>query len=178
MSTGGNLFRREALDFHTRGRMTSGGVVRLDAPWLCWSLRLLLLLVVAGFAACVFVRTNESSIGPAVVDGRDGSVALLLPVAVAPQLRSAHGLWVDATDAGSMHVIVTAARPVPAGVRIAALPTPTQPALLIRGRLAARGALVPRLFHGRATLVVRSERLGQMVLRQFRTILGREEGGA
>ena len=178
MSARGDLFRREALEFHTRGETSSGGVIRLGAQWLRWSLRLLLVLLAAGVAADVLVRTNESATGPAVVDGRDGRIAALLPVAVAPQLRSARVLRIDLPGAHGVRVAVTRAYPVAAGTEQAGLPTPSQPELLLRGRIAAGRGVARRLVRARATLVLRSERLGEVVLRQFRSMLGRAGGTA
>ncbi len=169
-----DLFRKEALEFHTRGDASSGGVIRLGAPWLRWSFRLLVALVAAGVAIALFAHTDESSTGPAVINGRDGTFSALLPAAVAPQLSSARSFRIRVDGGRELRVDVTRARAIASRTTLDGLPTPTQPSLLLSGRIAqgradlARGQRV----RARAVLVLRRERLGNVLVRQFRFMLG------
>jgi hypothetical protein len=172
MSARGDLFRQEAVEFHTRGETSTGSVIRLGAPWLRWASRLLLLLLVIGIAACVLLRTDESSSGPAVVDLRTGRFSALLPAAVAPNLRSARGLKIALDGGLNVTARVTAALVLPAHATRAGLSTTTEPGVLLSGRIARRNGVTGRV-RGRATAVLRSERLGDVALRQLRTMLGR-----
>jgi hypothetical protein len=173
VSTRGDLFRQEALELRTRGETSSGGVVRLGAAWLRWGGRLLLVLVAAGVAASMLVRTNESSTGPATVDGQSGQVSVLLPASIATQLRTAQGLRVSMSGSRSLRVRVERARAVSAGTRVRGLPAPSQPSLLLSGRIEPAGArLPPERVRGRATVVLRSERLAGVVAREFRQMIG------
>lgn len=172
----GTLFRPEALEFHEKGRETEGGVVRLGRPWLTW-LSVLTLAVAAAGAVCLFaVRVTETTSGPALVD-RSGSVTVLVPAAVAPELAGSEGLTVALPGHEPVRVDVTAARPVDdAAVRRAGLQPLDQPGLLLAGRL-ARGAAVgePAELRTTGTIVLRRERLGQVLSRQFSAMLGNRQ---
>ena len=174
MSSRDDLFRKEALEFHTRGDASSGGVIRLGAPWLRWSFRLLLVLVAAGVAIAVFAHTDESSTGPAVVNGRDGTFSALLPATVAPQLRSARSFRIRVAGGRELPVDVTRARAIAPRTTLDGLPTPTQPSLLLRGHITrGRGDLERgERLSARAVLVLRRERLGNVLVRRFRLMLG------
>ena len=171
------IFRQEALDSWIRGRDRTGGVVRLGASWHTWLYRGTLLLVVAGVAALWLVRTPEQISGPAVVDQRTGSVAALLPAASAPELAGARSLRVELADRGEpLPVVAVRARQADdAAVRRAGLPRFSQPGILLTGRLAGpppsgRVAADARV-RGTASTVLRSERLADLLLRQFRSLL-------
>jgi hypothetical protein len=174
------LFREEALEFRARARQTPGSVVRLGAPWLRWSYRLALLLVAVGIALAVVVRTTTTTTGAAVVDGRDGSFSALLPPAAAPQLRSAEAMRIELTREGSptLAATVTGARAVASSTAVPGLPRPEEPAILLRGLVApaAHGETAlprERRLRGRATVILRSERVGEVVLRQLRAMFAR-----
>ena len=53
---------------------TPGGVIRLGGRRIRWAYRMMLVLVVAAVASLWLIGTDESSSGPAVVDGRTGTV--------------------------------------------------------------------------------------------------------
>jgi hypothetical protein len=176
MSSRGDLFRREAVEFHTRGETSTGSVIRLGGRWLRWSARVLLLLLAVGIAACILLWTDESSSGPAVVDARSGSFSALLPAAVAQDLRSARRFKITLSHGRSVTARVMAARIVPARAARAGLPPTTQPSVFLSGRIAGQSGVSGRV-RGRATVVLRSERLGEVVLRQFGGMLGRSGAG-
>jgi hypothetical protein len=183
MSSRGDLFRQEALEFRTRGETTSGNVIRLGAPWVRWSFRLLLVLVAAGITVAFFARTDETSTGPAVIHGRDRTFSALLPAAVAPELRSARLVRIDVDLPGtrSLRVRVTRARSVAPRTALGGLPSPTQPAILLSGRItgarAGNGLSGRRILHGRVTVVLGSKRVGEVVTRHFGLMLGGSGGG-
>jgi hypothetical protein len=183
MSSRGDLFRQEALEFRTRGETTSSNVIRLGAPWVRWSFRVLFLLVAAGIAVTFFARTDETSTGPAVIHGRDRTFSALLPAAVAPELRSARRVRIDVDLPGTrgLRVRVTRARSVAPRTVLDGLPSPEQPAVLLSGRINAggreNGLTGRRILHGRATVVLGSERVGEVVIRQFGLMLGGSGGG-
>ncbi len=131
------IFRQEALEFRTRSPDTPGGVVRLGARWIRWGYRMaLVLLIVAAVASTWVIRTDESTLGPAVVDGRTGMVAALLPAVVGPDLPSSRGLTVTLPGGRSVRVNVLHAQLADAtAIRKAGLAPMTQPAILLTGRL-------------------------------------------
>jgi hypothetical protein len=168
------IFRQEALEFQARGRDGSGGVVRLGARRIKWGYRITLLLVAAALASLWLIRTNESTSGPAVVDGRTGTVAALLPAVAGPELPTARGLIV--TLPGGRSVQVSGLHEELAGdaaIRRAGLVPLAQPAILVTGRLSLAG-LATQDTHLRiqASMVLRTETLAGMLSRQFNTMLG------
>ena len=84
------IFRLEALEFRTRGRDAPGGVVRLGGRWIRWTYRATLVLVLAAAASMWFIRTGETTAGPAVVDGPAGTVTALLPWLLSSLTRLKH----------------------------------------------------------------------------------------
>ena len=180
MSPPESLFRPEALESWARGRDRSGGVVRLEAPWRTRLYRLTLLLVLAGLVSLWFVRTQERVSGPAVIDRRTGSVAVLFPAASASELAGARELRVELPGDGRGWVPVAAvhARQADdAAVRQAGLRPLSQPGILLTGRLEAA---VPRgstaVIPANASVVLRSERLADLLVRQFDAALGLGKG--
>jgi hypothetical protein len=174
-----SLFRQEALEFHARGDESSGGVLRLGAPWLRWSYRFLLVLVAAGAVLAWLVRTEESTTGPAVVDMDSGKFSALVPAAAAPELSSARSVRLEFADAkGSVVVNVRQAAPArQSAIRRAGLPPQEQPAILLSGRL-RRGAATggspsdASRLHARMVVLLRPAPVGEIVIRQFRRMLG------
>ncbi|MEX1364983.1 MAG: HlyD family efflux transporter periplasmic adaptor subunit, partial [Nannocystaceae bacterium] len=59
-------YRAEALAAHARSR-DRGEVVRLESPWIAWSYRLLVGLLVVGLAYVSLVRVGDYAGGPALV---------------------------------------------------------------------------------------------------------------
>jgi hypothetical protein len=174
------LFRAEALEHRARGRDGSGGVLRLGARWLRWSYWLTLALVVAGVGLAASIRTRESTTGPAVVDLRSGMFSALVPAAVAAELPRARTVRLELAR-GAVAVKLVGAKPVAASTPVAGLPAPRQAAILLSGRLATArpgtGAGATRR-RARMTIVLRSERLGAVVIRQLNGMLGQGGEGA
>lgn len=171
------IFRREALEFRVRGRDTPGGVVRLGARWIHWAYRMMLVLVVVAVAGMWVIRTGESTSGPAVIDGRTGTVAVLLPAVADPDLASSHGLTVTLPGGRSAGISGLRAQLASAtAVRKAGLAPLTQPGILVTGQLnpGAAAASVAQDAHLRtqASVVLRSESLADVLGRQFGAMLG------
>jgi hypothetical protein len=170
------IFRREALEFRVRGCSTPGGVVRLGARWIHWTYRMLFVLVLVAVAALWVIHTDESASGPAIVDGRTGTVAFLLPAVVGPDLTSAQEFTVALPGGGSVGISGLHAQLADdTAIRKAGLAPLTQPAILVTGQLnpSADAASVLQDTHVRtqASVVLRSESLADLLGRQFRAML-------
>jgi len=179
-----SLFRKEAVEAWARAQDPGDGDVRLGARWLTWSYRLLLLLVVVTVVALFVVRTDERATGSAVVDPRTGSVTALLPARAAPDLAGSRGLTVDlpggGEDLAGVDVDHTEAADEPT-IRRAGLEPLSQPAILLTGHLRNRADLrssSAETVRVPAVVVLRSERLVDMLARQFRAMLGEREAQA
>jgi hypothetical protein len=171
------IFRQEALEFRGRGRGTSGGVVRLGARWIRWTYLIAFVLLAAVAASMWMIRTDESASGPAVVDGRTGTVAALLPAVAGADVPSWQGLTITLPDGRSVRVSNLHAQLADAAaIREAGLAPPTQPAILVTGRLdpGAPAGLAARNAHleTQASVVLRSESLADVLSRQFNAMLG------
>jgi len=170
------IFRREALEFRARGRDTPGGVVRLGSRWIHWAYRITLVLVVLAVAGMWMIRTSENTSGPAVIDGRTGTVTVLLPAAAGPDLARSRGLTVTLpggrpAGVSGLHAQLASA----SSIRRAGLVPPAQPAILVTGQLdPGAAAAVPQDAHlqTRASVVLRSEPLADVLARQFGAMLG------
>jgi hypothetical protein len=171
------IFRQEALEFRARGRDTAGGAVRLGARWKQWAFRLTLVLLVAAVAGMWVIHTDESTSGPAVVDGRTGMVAALLPAVVGPDLPRSRRLTVALPGGRSVRVSGLHARLADAtAIRRAGLTPLTQPAILVTGRLdpgASAASVAPDAhLQTQVSVVLRSESLADVLARQFGAMLG------
>ena len=171
------IFRTEALVFRARGHDTHGGVVRLGSRWIRWGYRVTAAALAASIAGTLVIHTNESASGPAVVDGRTGTVAALLPAAAAPDLASSRGITV--TLPGGRSVLISgphAQLADGATIRRAGLVPPAQPAILVTGRLSSGASAGPaaQTAHLRTevSVVLRSESLASVLARQFKSMLG------
>jgi hypothetical protein len=178
------IFRQEALEFHARGRDTPGGVVRFGARWIRWAYRMTLVLLIAAVTGMWVIRTDESASGPAVVDGRTGMVAALLPAVIGPDLASSRGFTIALPGQGGRSVRVSVLRAQLAdstAIRKAGLTPMTQPAILVTGRLnpGASAGPVAQEAHLRtqASVVLRSEPLVDVLARQFDSMLGHSGAG-
>jgi hypothetical protein len=170
------IFRREALEFRVRGRGTPGGVVRLGARWIHWTYRMLFVLVLVAAGALWVIHTDESASGPAIVDGRTGTVAFLLPAVVGPDLTSSQEFTVALPGGGSVGISGLHAQLADdSAIRKAGLAPLTQPAILVTGQLnpGAGAASVRQDAHVRtqASVVLRSESLADLLGRQFQAML-------
>jgi hypothetical protein len=170
------IFRREALEFRVRGRHAPAGVVRLGARWIHWFYRMLCVLVLAAVAAVCVIHTDESASGPAVIDGRAGTVAFLLPAAVGPELANSQKFTVALPGAAPVGISGLHAQLADdAAIRKAGLVPLTQPAILVTGKLdpGAGAASVVRdtRLQAQASVVLRSESLADLLGRQFQAML-------
>ena len=170
------IFRREALEFRVRGRDTPGSVVRLGGRWIHWAYRITLVLVIAAVAGMWLIRTGESTSGPAVVDGRTGTVTVLLPAVTGPDLASSRGLTITLPGGRPARVSGLHAQLADdTAIKKAGLTPLTQPAILVTGQLNPRAAASvtqdPHL-RTQASVLLRSEPLADILGRQFSAMLG------
>jgi hypothetical protein len=165
------LFLQEALEFRARGRDAPGGVVRLGARWIHWAYRATIVLVLVAVTSLWLIHTDESSSGPAVVDGRTGTVAALLPAVVGPDLASSRGLTVTLPGGRSVQVSDLHAQLADnTAIRQAGLVPLSQTAILVTGRVNP-GASGSDL-RTQVSVVLRSESLAEVLARQFDAMLG------
>jgi len=171
------IFRLEALEFRARGRDAPGRVVRLGSRWIRWTYRATLVLVLAAAASMWFIRTGETTTGPAVVDGPAGTVTALLPAVVAPDMARSQGLTVALPGGQTARISGLRVQLADAAaIRAAGLTPPSQPAILVTGRLvpgsaAAAAERQPRL-RTQASVLLRSASLAEVLARQFGSMLG------
>jgi hypothetical protein len=170
------IFRKEALEFRVRGRNTPGGVVRLGARWIHWTYRMLFVLVLLAVAAMWIIHTNESASGPAIVHGRAGTVAFLLPAEVGPDLASSQKFTVTLPGRGSVGIRGLRAKLADtATIRKAGLVPLNEPAILVTGQLnpgaGAASVLQDARLRTQASVVMRSESLADLLGRQFQAML-------
>jgi hypothetical protein len=170
------IFRQEALEFRARGHDTHGGVVRLGSRWIRWGYRITVAALAASIAGTLVIHTSESASGPAIVDGRTGTVAALLPAAAAPDLASSRGITVTLPGGRPVRISSPHAELADgATVRRAGLVPPAQPAILVTGRLSS-GTSGPAAqtaqLRTEASVVLRSESLASVLTRQFKSMLG------
>ena len=184
MSRRHDLFRQEALDFHTQGRQPDGDGLRLGAPWLRWSYRAMLGLLLVGLVAGWLVRADASTTGPAVVDARDGTFSGMIPAAVAQRLRDADAVRLDlGNDAGTVAVKVSRVEADDErALRRSGLAPAKQPVIVLSGALPSGAAIgrspTPRSrIDARITVVLRSERFGEVLVRRFKMMLGKSVDG-
>jgi hypothetical protein len=173
------LFRREALEAWARARDPGSGELRLGARWVTWWYRLLLLLVVITVLGLFVARTEERVTGSAVVEPRTGRVEALLPARAAPDLSGSRGLTVALPGRGGSPAGVEVDHVQAAddgAIRRAGLRPLAQPAILLTGHLRDPSDLRSRTggsVRAAAVVVLRSERLVDVLARQFRAMLGR-----
>jgi hypothetical protein len=172
-----SLFRREALEFHA-SQPGQGGVLRIDPPWIRWSYWIVLALVAAGVVVTATARTSETTSGPARINVQQRTYVALVPDAASPDVRRGQLVHLQVNGPGGR---VLAARVLrakvadQAGVRRAGFASSSQPALLVTGLL-ERDADVASLPTsprptGRAVVVLRSQRIVDLYLRQLRGML-------
>jgi hypothetical protein len=122
------------------------------------------------------IRTDESTSGPAVIDGRSGTVAVLLPAAAGPDLARSRGLTITLpggrpAGVSGLHAQLASA----SSIRRAGLVPPAQPAILVTGQLdpgAAASVAQDARLQTQASVVLRSEPLADVLARQFGAMLG------
>jgi hypothetical protein len=177
-SFGRTLFRDEALQARARGTETPNVEARLGARWITWLYRLALALVAAGVLVTVTARSAQESDGTAVVSREDGRFAALLPLATIPDLAHASALTVVLDGSPPIRVILARVQLAePSLVRHAGLAQPSQPCILLTGRLAPGATPRPGGGSGRVitpvALVIRSQPVGAIVAGEFEVMLGK-----
>ena len=173
-----SLFRREALEF--QASQPQGGVLRIDPRWIRWTYWLVLALLVAGVIVTATAHTSETTSGPALINLEERSFVALVPGAASPDLQpgqtvrlNVQGLEGPPLAARTLKAEVADQ----AAIRRAGFPSPSQPAVLVTGVLGPHadvGALPssPRQ-GGRAVVVLRSQRILDLFLRQLQGTLGK-----
>jgi len=87
------LFRREALDHHTRGFGDQGDLLHISPAWTPWAFRVVVLVFVAAVAYSLLGSIHEYASGPAVVrvEGRSDVTAAVagtvMAIEVGPEER-------------------------------------------------------------------------------------------
>jgi hypothetical protein len=176
-----SLFRREALEFHA-SQPGQGGVLRIDPPWTRWAYWIVLALMAAGVVVIATARTSETTSGPARINVQQRSYVALVPDAASADLRRGQLVYLHVTGPGDRVVAARVLRAKvadQAGLRRAGFASSSQAALLVTGLLepdADVGSLAgSRRAKGDAVVVLRSERLLDLFLRQLRGMLDKGE---
>jgi hypothetical protein len=176
-----SLFRQEALEFRAGGPR-QGGVLRIEPPWTRWLYWIVLGLVVAGVVVTATARTSETTSGPALMNLQDRTFVALVPDAASADLRRGQlvRLQVDGREGRPLAARLFRAEVADqAGVRRAGFASSSQPGMLVTGFLAPHGEVASSpssaRHEGRAVVVLRSQKILNLFLRQLRGMLG--EGG-
>jgi hypothetical protein len=173
MTPPSGVFRQEALEFHT-GQQRPDGVLRVDAPWTRWTYWLVLALLAAGVIVTMTAHISETTSGPAVINLQERTFVALVPGAASPDLQPGQTVRLDMQGLEgpplAAHVLKAEVADQ-AAIRRAGFPSSSQPAVLVTGVLAPPadvGALPSSPGHeGRAVIVLRTERILDMFLRQL-----------
>jgi hypothetical protein len=136
-------------------------------------------LVVAGVVVTATARTSETTSGPARINMYERTFVALVPDAASADLQRGQlvRLQVDGREGRPLAARVFRAEVADqAGVRRAGFASSSQPAILVTGVLAPHGGVAslpssPR-HEGRAVVVLRSQRVLNLFLRQLRGMLG------
>jgi hypothetical protein len=169
-----SLFRQEALEFQA-GRPGQGGVLRIDPPWTRWLYWTVLALLVAGVVVTATARTSETTSGPALISVQERTFAALVPDAASPDLHRGQLVRLQVDGRKLTARVLRAEVADQAGVRRAGFASSSQPGMLVTGVLApdADVASLPSPRHeGRAVVVLRSQRILDLFLRQLSGTLG------
>lgn len=172
------LFRQEAVEFHT-GRPRPGGVLRIDAAWTRWTYWLVLALLVGGVIVTATAQTSETTSGPALIDVQERTFVALVPGAASADLQPGQAVHLDVQGQEGPPLtgqVLRAEVADQAAIRQAGFPSSAEPAVLVTGVLAAPAdvASLPSSAppEGRAVVVLRSERILDLFLRQLQGTLG------
>jgi hypothetical protein len=173
-----SLFRREALEF--QASQPQGGVLRIDPRWTRWTYWLVLALLVAGVIVTATAHTSETTSGPALIDLQERTFVALVPGAASPELQPGQTVRLDVQALEGPPLAARALKAEVAdraAIRRAGFPSSSQPAVLVTGVLGPRadvGALPSSPRHGgRAVVVLRSQRILDLLLRQLQGTLGK-----
>jgi hypothetical protein len=170
-----SLFRQEALEFQV-SRLGQGGVLRIDPPWTRWLYWIVLALLVAGAVVTATARTYETTSGRALINVRERTFAALVPDAASPDLHRGQlvQLQVDGRELTARVLRFDVADS--AGVRRAGFAPSSQPGILVAGALAPGADMAslpsPPRHQGRAVVILRSQSILDLFLRQLRGTLG------
>jgi hypothetical protein len=173
-----SLFRQEALEFRVSGPR-QGGVLRIDPPWTGWLYWIVLALVVAGVVVTATARTSETTSGPALINVQERTFVALVPDAASADLRRGQLVRLQVNGPGGRPLAARVLRAEvadQAGVRRAGFASSSQPGMLVTGVLAPHADVAslpwsPR-HEGRAVVVLRSQQILNLFLRQLGGILG------
>ncbi|SNR34618.1 hypothetical protein [Blastococcus mobilis] len=174
MTTSGDLFRREALEYRTRPQ-GSDGVVRVGAPWVRWLYWVVLVLVVAGLALAAVTRVERTASGPALVDLQAGTFTAVLPAAGGSELRDGRPVRLEVDGPAGRQDIAASVSHIEAAddadVRRAGFDSASQPAVLVTGVLArdagASAETPSSRMTGRAVVELGSQRALPLFLQGF-----------
>ena len=173
-----SLFRQEALEFRV-ARPGEGGPLRIDPPWTRWLYWIVLALLVAGAVVTATARTSETTSGPALINVQQRSFVALVPDAASPDLKRGQlvRIQVDGSEGWPLAARVLRAQVADqAGVRRAGFGSSSQPGTLVTGVLAPGADVAslpsPPRHEGRAVVVLRSQSMLDLFLRQLRGTLG------
>jgi hypothetical protein len=183
MTPPSGLFRQEALEFHT-GQQRPDGVLRIDPRWTRLAYWLVLALLVAGVIVTATAHTSETTSGPALIDVQERTFVALVPGAAGPDLQPGQTVRLDVQGLEGPPLAARALKAEvadQAAIRRAGFPSSSQAAVLVTGVLGPHadvGALPssPRQ-GGRAVVVLRSQRILDLFLRQLRGTLGKGGDG-
>ena len=177
MSERPSLFRGEALQFHA-SQPGESGVLRIDPRWTRWSYWTVLALVAAGIAVTATARTSETTSGPARINVQQRTYVALVPNAASRDLRRGQlvHLHVNGSSGRPLAARVLRAKVADqAGVRRAGFASSSRPAVLVTGLLERDADVAPLASsprpEGRAVVVLRSQRVLDLFLRQLRGML-------
>jgi hypothetical protein len=173
-----SLFRREALEF--QASQPQGGVLRIDPRWTRWTYWLVLALLVAGVIVTATAHTSETTSGPALINLEERSFVALVPGAASPELQPGQTVRLDVQGLEGPPLAARAIKAEvadQAAIRRAGFASSSQPAVLVTGVLGPHAdveALPSSPRHeGRAVVVLRSQRILDLLLRQLRGTLGK-----
>jgi hypothetical protein len=183
MTPPSGLFRQEALEFHT-GQQPPDGVLRVDPPWTRWAYWLVLTLLVAGVIVTTTAHTSETTSGPALIDVQERTFVALVPAAASPELQPGQTVRLDVQGPEGPPLAARALKAEvadQAAIRRAGFPSSPQPAVLVTGVLGPHADVEglpssPRQ-EGRAVVVLRSQRILDLLLRQLQGTLGKGGDG-
>jgi hypothetical protein len=179
MTPPSDLFRQEALEFHT-GQQRPDGVLRVDTGWTRWAYWFVLALLVAGVIVTATAHTSEATSGPALIDVPGRTFVVLVPGAASPDLQPGQivglevpGLARPPLPARTVKVEVADQ----AAIRGAGFPPSSEPAVLVTGVLAPQVDVTslpssPQQ-EARAVVVLRSPRILDLFFRQLHGTLGK-----
>ena len=172
-----SLFRREALEF--QARQPQGGVLRIDPRWTRWTYWLVLALLVAGVIVTATAHTSETTSGPALIDVQERTFVALVPGAASPDLQPGQTVRLDVQGLEGPPLAARALKAEvadQAAIRRAGFPSSSQPAVLVTGVLGPHadvGTLPSPRHEGRAVVILRSQMILDLFLRQLQGTLGK-----